>query len=106
MLVGDFSGTNFVSFWCLVEFQLSFFFQKMCAIEEELESKLGVFRFQLNGECPVVIYFYEVTSRNIHCIPSNLYRKVKSKIFILQYRIFNKDFVLGYFSKLCKSESK
>ena len=23
--------------------------QKMCAIEEELETKLGVFRFKLNG---------------------------------------------------------
>ena len=31
------------------------FFQKMCAIEEELESKLGVFRFQLNGVYPIVI---------------------------------------------------
>ena len=27
-----------------------FLLQKMCAIEEELETKLGVFRFQLNGE--------------------------------------------------------
>ena len=81
MLAEDFFGTNFVSVCCLAEFQLSFCFQKMCAIEEELESKLGVFRFQLNGECPVVIYFYVITSRNIHCIPSNLYHKVKSKIF-------------------------
>jgi len=24
--------------------------QKMCAIEEELESKLGIFRFKLNGK--------------------------------------------------------
>ena len=44
----------------------------MCAIEEELESKLGVFRFQLNGAYPVIIYlFYNyfilVLSQNICC---------------------------------------
>lgn len=58
----------------------------MCAIEEELESKLGVFRFQLNGEYPVDICFYKlfmlVTSKNVHCIPSDLYLKVENKIFI------------------------
>ena len=37
-----------------------FFFisKKMCAIEEELESKLGVFRFQLNGKYHIREHFY------------------------------------------------
>ena len=33
-----------------VEVSLLYIPQKMCAIEEELESKLGIFRFQLNGK--------------------------------------------------------
>ena len=50
--MGDFSRPNFVGFVAWLSLAL-LFFQKMCAIEEELESKLGVFRFQLNGVYPV-----------------------------------------------------